>query len=109
MERRRTCYIGGVEFDEDVLHAHVSGLPRRTLVVTGDGRGAETWVRDVAPTMGFEVYVPEFVDVRRQIVDIYIQALYGGSLVLVGEGFRVRRAKAMLARSNGWPAEVTEI
>lgn len=109
MERRRACYIGGVEFDEDALHSHVSGLRRGTLVVTGNGRGAETWVRDVAPVMGFEVHVPEFIDVRRQIADIYVQALLGGVLVLVGEGFRVRRARAMLARSSGWPTEVTQL
>jgi hypothetical protein len=109
MERRRACYIGGVEYDDDALTEHVTSLSRRTLVVTGNGRGAERRVLDVAQERGLDVYVPDLVDVRRQVVDIYVQALLGGVLVLVGDGFRVRRARAMLDRSNGWPAEVIEL
>lgn len=109
MERRRACYIGGVVFDADALVEHVTKLNRKTLVVTGNGRGAERRVLDVAEERGLDVYVPPFVDVHRQITDVYVQALYGGVLVLVGDGFRVRRARAMLARSNGWPAEVIEL
>jgi hypothetical protein len=109
MERRRACYIGGVVFDKEAVLGHLWGLNRKTLVVTGDGRGAEKWIRNAAGRLGLEVYVPELVDVERQVVDIYVQALYGGELVLVGSGFRVKRAKEMLARSNGWPEQVTEL
>jgi hypothetical protein len=109
MERRREVFIGGTAYDRGALLEHLFDLPRRILVVTGDGRGAEKDVRTHAPRLGLELLVPPSPDVERQIVDLYVQALYGGVLVLVGEGFRVRRARQMLARSNGWPTEVIEL
>ena len=109
MERRRACYIGGIVYDKEAVLGHLWSLSRQTLVVTGDGRGAEKWIRDAANRLGLELHVPEFVDVEKQIVDIYVQALYGGELVLVGSGFRVKRVQEMLSRSNGWPEKVTEL
>ena len=123
MEEPRTCFIGGEKFDPDRVEEYVLGLDPKQLVVTGEGRGAEERVKTMAALRGMQIRVPPlqlqlFSGIARvrvekalklQVVDVYVQALLGGKLVLVGAGSRVEDARAMLTRSSAWPMEVEEL
>ena len=105
MERRRTCFIGGSRLRREG-HRGVRRRPRRrTLVVTGNAPGAEERDRHLRRRRGFKVTIPPLITttptpLKLQVMDIYVQALLGGTLVLVGNGDRVDQARAMLARST---------
>lgn len=122
MTEPRTCFIGGEKFDSEPIEEYLSRLPKKSIVVTGNGRGAEERVQTEAKLRGLKVIVPplqvnHFVGnehgrlqaLHLQVVDVYVQALLGGTLVLVGKGYRIDEARGMLSRSSAWPMEVVEL
>lgn len=122
MEAPKTCFIGGEKFDSDPIEEYLTRLPKKSIVVTGNGRGAEERVQTEAKLRGLKVVVPplqvnQFVGneigrrqaLKLQVVDVYVQALLGGTLVLIGKGYRIDEARDMLTRSTAWPMEVVEL
>ncbi len=115
MDGPRTCFIGGERFSRARVKEYVEGLEPKTQIVTGSATGAETYVIQLARARKLRVTIPSLLDLdderalKMQVIDVYVHALRGGTLVLVGAGPRVDEARDMLSRSNAWPMEITEL
>lgn len=104
--------IGGAKFDEASLVTWLRSLPRDVILVTGNGRGSEAKVRELAEELGLRVDVPEL---RKDLfgtkaMDCQVEQVINASspLVLIGTGGRVTKAKDWLKRAN-WGREVSEL
>jgi hypothetical protein len=69
---RRIAVVGGTKFDEDELENWLKAVRVKypsVTIVTGSSRGAETFVRESAASLGFAVEVPEIpsAPVRRPL------------------------------------------
>jgi len=104
--------IGGAKFDEASLHNWLRSLPRDTVLVTGNGRGAEAKTRELAGELGLRVDVPELKKdmYGTKAMDCQVEAIMCacGPYVLVGRGGRVTKARDWLKRAR-WGREGEEL
>lgn len=105
-------FIGGKDFDPRVVADYLSALPAGTLVVTGHGQGLEIFVREQAPELGLTVEIPPLRDIYQKPRDVQVfeicTMVLGETLVLVGNGTRVKAARGWLKRAR-WPLTVEEL
>jgi hypothetical protein len=105
--------VGGTKYDEQSLEDYLRGL--KVGIRTGDGQGAEAFVKKIAESLSLEVaVVPKFKAYGNRAMDIQAETVLGLSLdepdpiVLVGKGSRVDFANGWLKRAN-WGKEVIRL
>lgn len=97
--------IGGTKYDEDALAYFLSQNPD-TEIVTGAGRGVESSLEGVTR---IELSPDLFGKSARKVnVEAVLSHDPTSPLLLVGDGERVKQARAWLKRAN-WPREVVEL
>ena len=105
--------IGGTKFDEAALETWLKSLPPDTVIVTGDGRGAEKRTVSLCNELGIRVDTPGQLKVARPL-EVQIEAVMAitqdsrAPVVLVGQGGRVNSAKSWLKRGR-FGREVIEL
>lgn len=105
------AFLGGRDFDVKAVSDFLATLTFQDTIVTGGGPGLEKFVREQAPELGLAVEVPPRTDRYGrsfQIAQVIDSGLLGGTLVLVGGGANVQRARRALKRAN-WNCEVVEL
>lgn len=101
--------IGGLKYDGEALRTALELLPAGQVVI-GAGRGAESNFEFLRQTA---IRIPADPDrygknARKANVEEVLTFAPDSPLLLVGEGERVKQARAWLKRTN-WPREVIEI
>lgn len=105
--------IGAQKFDLQELERWMRSLPRDTLLVTGDGRGAEQRVRELGSELGIRVDVPElrpdwFGPKARDCQVEQILAATSGDVVVVGKGSRTSLVERWHKRAR-WGRELVRL
>lgn len=50
--------VGGMKFDEEAVGEFLRGLPKKSIIVTGEGKGLEKWLQQNVEKLGHNVMVP---------------------------------------------------
>lgn len=110
--------IGGTKYDEGRLESFLSNMDERLTLVAGDGRGAEPWCLKWWAVVQFEPWGqthkissdPDRFGKSARKVNVEQVLSYSpqSPVLLVGEGERVKQARAWLKRAK-WGREVIEI
>lgn len=102
--------IGGTKFDATALETWVRSLPKSTVIVTGDGRGAEKALRSLCKAQGIRIDVPLLLDIAKPL-EVQIEAILSmtqdsrSPVVFLGQGSRVDTARKWLKRGR-WGREI---
>src|SRR3990167_11231411 len=85
---RAVAVIGGTKYDSAALQQWIRSLLPDTVIVTGNGRGAEQRVRELGAELGLRVDVPALHPERygRKALDVkvsYVLSMTAGDIVLI--------------------------
>ena len=102
--------IGGQKYDEPLFDNYLKALDEEISFVVGGGRGAETWVtKNDHNVLKIDPDPDRYGKNARKVnVEQVLSFAPTSPLLLVGEGERVKQAKAWLKRAN-WGREVIEL
>src|SRR3990167_3074957 len=111
--RAALAVIGGTKYDSAALERWLRSLPQDTVIVTGNGRGAEQRVRELGAELGLRVDVPALHPERygRKALDIqvsYVMSMTAGDIVVIGAGSRPSKAREWFKRAR-WGRELVEV
>ena len=110
---RAVAVIGGTKYDSAALERWIRSLLPDTVIVTGNGRGAEQRVRELGTELGLRVDVPALHPERygRKALEIqvsYVLGMTAGDIVVVGAGSRPSKAREWFKRAR-WGRELVDV